>query len=340
MLSRRDALIFVAAAALTATSPAKPVPAAAEALTKASLRLKWLPQAQFAGYYLALDKGYYRDGGLDLTINPGGPNLLTENLVATGADTFGVSGGTESVLAARVKGLPIVCVGIGHQITPFVFIARKDGPIKTIEDVPNHKVTAWFTGSQLVFAAILASKGVDPKSVAIAPQQVSFTPFVNGDVDVVTGTRYADLALLRRRMGADTLRVFDPESFGISIPRDTLIVSETTAKEKPELVKAFLLATIRGWQEARRDPKAAIDAVMKVAPTLERPVEEETLVEILKIMSAGPASSNGLYWIDPEVVHKTHDFLVEHKALEQPVDLKAAFLPDFLTAIPLAQRMP
>src|SRR5882757_10290245 len=101
MLSRRDALTFVAAAALTATSLAKPVPAAAEALTKASLRLKWLPQAQFAGYYLALDKGYYRDGGLDLTINPGGPNLLTENLVATGADTFGVSGGTESVLAAR-----------------------------------------------------------------------------------------------------------------------------------------------------------------------------------------------------------------------------------------------
>jgi NitT/TauT family transport system substrate-binding protein len=339
MFSRRSAIIALTAA-LAVVSPAKFDRAAADPLTKASLRLKWLPQAQFAGYYLALEKGYYRDAGIDLTINPGGPNLLTENLIATGADTFGVSGGTESVLAARVKGLPIVCVGVGHQITPFVFMTRKDGPIKTIEDVPGHKVTAWFTGAQLVFGAILASKGIDAKSVSITPQQVSFTPFVNGDVDLVVGTRYSDVALVRRRMGADAVRLFDPETFGITIPRDTLIVSETTAKERPELVKAFLRATIRGWQEARRDPKAAIDAVMKIAPTLERPAEEDTLTEILNIMSAGSAGKNGLFWIDPVVIQKAYDFLLEHKAIEQPVDLKAAFRPEFLSAIPQAERMP
>jgi NitT/TauT family transport system substrate-binding protein len=340
MLSRRHVLVAIVAAALAAGSLASAAPVAAQTLTKASLRLKWLPQAQFAGYYLALEKGYYRDAGLDLAINPGGPNLLTENLVATGADTFGVSGGTESVLAARVKGLPIVCVGIAHQITPFVFVTRKDGPIKTIEDIPGHKTTAWFTGANLVLTAILASKGIDPKAANLMPQQVSFTPFVNGDVDVVVATRYADVALLRRRIGPDSLRLFDPEDFNITIPRDTLIVSEATAKEKPELVKAFLRASIRGWQEARRDPKAALDAVMKIAPTLERPVEEETLTEILKIMSAGPAATQGLFWIDPVVVKKAHDFLLEYKAISEPVDLKVAFLPEFLASIPAPDRMP
>src|SRR6266436_6506253 len=154
MLSRRHALAAFTAVTLTVGSLPTSLPATAQTLAKASLRLKWLPQAQFAGFYVALAKGYYKAEGIDLAINPGGPNLLTENLVATGADTFGVSGGTESVLAARVKGLPIVCVGIAHQITPFVFVTRKDGPIKTIEDIPGHKTTAWFTGANLVLTAI------------------------------------------------------------------------------------------------------------------------------------------------------------------------------------------
>ena len=115
-------------------------------LTKVSLRLKWLPQAGYAGFYVAQAKGYYKDEGIDLTINPGGPNLLAENLVASGADTFGLGGGIESILAARDKNLPLVAIGMTHQITPFVFVAKKDGPVKTIEDFRGKKATAWFTG--------------------------------------------------------------------------------------------------------------------------------------------------------------------------------------------------
>ena len=103
MLSRRHALTILSAITLAAGSLTMVTPASAEP-QKASLRLKWLPQAQFAGFYVAQAKGYYKAEGIDLTINPGGPNLLTENLIATGADTFGLSGGTDSVFAARDKG--------------------------------------------------------------------------------------------------------------------------------------------------------------------------------------------------------------------------------------------
>jgi NitT/TauT family transport system substrate-binding protein len=119
--------------------------ARAQSLVKATLRLKWLPQAQFAGFYLAKARGYYEAEGIDLTINPGGPNLLTENLVASGADTFGLSGGTDSVFAARHKALPIVCIGVAHQLTPFVFAARADGSIKSLADFRGKTITAWFT---------------------------------------------------------------------------------------------------------------------------------------------------------------------------------------------------
>lgn len=314
------------------------LPADAQTPSKASLRLKWLANAQFTGYFVALEKGYYREAGIDLTINPGGPNLLTENLVATGSDTFGVSGGTESVMAAREKGLPIVCVGIGHQITPFVFITRQDGPVKTVQDFTGRKVTAWFTGAHLVLQAILTSNGVPPAGVTITPQQVSFTPFINGDVDVVTATRYTDVGLVRKRLGAEAVRVFDPETFGISIPRDTVIVSEATAAANPKMVEAFLKASIRGWEDAKRDPKGAIDTVLKVSPTLDRTQESETLVEIMKVMTAGPAARNGMLWIDRDIVQKTHDFLLTYGALKGPVDLKAAFQTKFLEAIPESER--
>ena len=160
MMKRRLLTQLVIAATLGLTSLSVLAQASA-APVKASLRLKWLPQAQFAGFYYAQAKGYYKDAGIDLTINPGGPNLLTENLVATGADTFGLSGGTDSVMGAIDKGLPIVAVGVAHQITPFVFVTRADGPVKSLKDFEGKKVTTWFTGANYVLFGMLANAGVD-----------------------------------------------------------------------------------------------------------------------------------------------------------------------------------
>lgn len=335
--TRRSALAALAlTAALSAALP--PAVKAAEPV-KASLRLKWLTQAQFAGFYVALAKGYYKAEGIDLTINPGGPNLLTENLVATGADTFGLSGGTDSVFAARDKGLPIVCIGIAHEITPFVFVAKKDGPVKTIQDFKGRNVTAWFTGANHVLAAMLAKSGLKAgEDVRIQPQQVSVTPFVDGSVDVVAATYYNEMYQIQTRVGKDNLKTFVAEDFGITFPRDTLIVSETTAKEKPELVKSFLRASIRGWKDAFADPKGAIDTVMATAPTLDRTAQEFMLTEIKRLMVAGEAGKEGLFWIDPAAVKNAHDFMVQYGIIAKPIDLKATFDAAPLQSIPVADR--
>ncbi|MFE1599321.1 ABC transporter substrate-binding protein [Methylobacterium sp. ID0610] len=331
MLKRRH--LLAACAALMLAGPA----AAAEPV-KASLRLKWLPQAQFAGFYVAVQKGYYKAEGIDLTINPGGPNLLAENLVATGADTFGLSGGSDSVLASRDKGLPVVCIGVAHQITAFVFVARKDGPVKTLPDFKGRTVTTWFTGANHVLNAVLAKEGIRPDEVKIQPQQVSVTPFVDGAVDVATATYYNELYTIQSRVGRDNLRTFVPEDYGITFPRDTLIVSEATLKDKPDLVKGFLRASIRGWRDAFADPKGAVDTVMAIAPTLDRAHQDFMLTEVKRLMTAGAAKEKGLFAIDPDAIAKAHDLLLQAKVIAKPVDLKAAFDARIIDGLAAADR--
>ena len=310
----------------------------AQTLTRASLRLKWLPQAQFAGFYLAKAKGYYAAEGIDLTINPGGPNLLTENLVATGADTFGLSGGTDSVFAARDKDLPVVCIGVAHQVTPFFFVARADGPIKTLQDFRGKTLTAWFTGANYVLLGMLAQAGLRAGDFNLQPQQVSVTPFVDGQIDVVTATKYNEFYTLVSRMGRDKLRTFVAEDYGITFPRDTLIVGEAVAKEKPELVKGFLRASMRGWREALADQKLGVDTVMGVAPTLNRDHQDFMLAEVGKLMLAGKAAQEGLFWIDQDAIKSAHDFLLRNEVIKAPVNLATAYDRSFLDAIALADR--
>jgi NitT/TauT family transport system substrate-binding protein len=331
-MRRRTVLAGLAAAGVASR-------ARSQGLTKASLRLKWLAQTQFAGFYLAKARGYYAAEGIDLAINPGGPNLLTENLVASGADTFGLSGGTDSVFAARDKGLPIVCVGVAHQVTPFVFVSRADGPVKTIQDFRGKTVTAWFTGANYVLLGMLAQAGIKPSDFNLQPQQVSVSPFVDGQTDVVTATVYNEYYTLVSRMGADKLRRFVPEDYGVTFPRDTLIASETTVKEKPELVRGFLRASIKGWREALRDQKAGVDAVMAVAPTLDRAAQEFMLAEAGKLMVAGEGAKDGLFWINQGAVKQAHDFLLKYEVLKKPVDLAAAYDRSFLDGIPVADRL-
>lgn len=334
MLNRRN--VIAAFAALTLGVTASPV--FAQTMEKTSLRLKWLTQAQFAGFYVALEKGYYKDEGIDLTINPGGPNLLTENLVATGGDTFGLSGGTDSVFAARDKGLPIVCIGVSHQLTPFVFVTHKDGTVKSVADFKGKTVTTWFTGANHVLSAMLSKVGVSPSDVTIQPQQVSVTPFVDKQIDVVTATRYNELYVINQRVGAENLQLFVPEDSGVSFPRDTLIVSEKTAKEKPELVVKFLRASVRGWKEAFANEKDAIDVIMKIAPTLDRAQQEFMLTEVKKLMVAGKAATDGIFSIDKQAVGSANDLLAQYKVISKPVDLDAAFNSSFIDKIPAADR--
>jgi len=325
---------------LASAAPLLASPALAQSLTRVQLRLKWLPQTQFAGFYLALERGHYRAEGLDLTINPGGPNIQGETIVASGAEQFGVTGGIDSFFAARERQLPVICIGMNHQITPFVFVAKRASNINSLEDFRGKRVTAWFTGAHLVLYGMLAARGITRESVNIQPQQVSVTPFINGETDVCAATWYNELNTIRARLGGDAnLRLFSAEDYGISIPRDTLVANQAFAQANPRAVEGFLRASIKGWREAKAEPAAGLESVMKIAPTLDRAHQIAMLPEAIRLMQAGPAATQGWFALDAGVIKRAHDFFVEQRVLQAPLDLAAAFRPEYLQSIPLPERM-
>ncbi len=308
------------------------------AADKVSLRLKWVAQAQFAGYYVAKAKGFYEQAGLDLTINPGGPNLNVETLVAAGNDTFGVAGGTEGVLLAREKGLPLVCIGVGVQKTPFTYVAYKDSGIKTVKDFKGKKVATWFTGTQYTLYAMLAKEGVAQSELTIVPQSGSMSPFIEKQFDVAAATFYNELNTLKEQGLGDKLTLISPDDYGIVVQQDTVLTTEKTRSEKPEQVQAFLNASAKGWKYALQNKKETIDIIMAASPSLNRPHQEAMLEEFEKLLKAGQGTAQGVLAIDMPAIGKVHDTLVLYKALKAPADLSKAYDASFWAKVPVDDK--
>src|ERR1700728_907263 len=149
-------IVFLALSSLCATAHAD------EAVT---LRLKWLNQAQFAGFYVAQEKGYYKSAGLDVSIQPGGPDFPAVQMVAGGNEQFGVTG-ADQILIARSKGVPVVALAVIYRRNPFVLFSLAKSRIKGPTDYVGKKVCVKIGGNEeLIYRAVLAKAGVDKSTV-------------------------------------------------------------------------------------------------------------------------------------------------------------------------------
>ncbi|MBX3582931.1 MAG: ABC transporter substrate-binding protein [Rhizobiaceae bacterium] len=294
--------------------------AAGHALETVSVRLKWVPQAQFAGFYVAKEKGFYEEAGLDVTINPGGPNLNGETLVATGADNFALAGSVESLLSSSDKGLPIVGVGMLLQHTPSAYVAHADSGITSPADFRGKTVSTFFTGAQNMLFAVLAAAGVDEKDVNVVPQAVSMAPFIDRQVDVATVMLYNELNVLRKQ-GLNDLVVLHPEDYGVSFPSDPIITNQTMIAEKPEVVQAFVNATLRGWAYAIANQQEAVDIVMAVAPGLESEHQSAMLKAYAELMLAGNGRKSGIGLLDMDALEKAREMLIQRNAVNPDIQL-------------------
>jgi NitT/TauT family transport system substrate-binding protein len=231
-----------------------------------NLRLKWLNQAQFAGFYLAREKGFYASEGLNVNVQPGGPDFPAVQMVTGGNEQFGVTG-ADQILIARSKGVPVVALAVIYRRNPFVLFSLAKSGIKSPADYVGKKVGVKIGGNEeLIYRAVLAKANVEKSTLTEMPVKFDMTPLLSGTVDVWPGYLINEV-LAAKEKGFDVNVVY-PSDYGIDLYADTLFTTEAMLKDKPELVKKFVAATLKGWNEAIAAPEEGAKATLKYGDKL------------------------------------------------------------------------
>ena len=190
------AMVMLVSLAVVGAAGARPDTASAPAATKVTLQLKWVTQAQFAGYYAAKAKGYYTAAGLDVNIKPGGPDITPEQVVASGQAEFGIDW-LPSLLSSRDKGSDLVNIAQVFNRSGMTQLTWKDSGINTIAKMRGKKVGNWLFGNEFELFAALVKAGMDPtknKGVTIVQQPFDMNLFLQRKIDSASAMTYNELA--------------------------------------------------------------------------------------------------------------------------------------------------
>jgi len=235
-------------------------------LKKVVLRLKWVHQAQFAGFYAAVKKGFYEEAGLDVEIRPGGSDFPSVQMVASGSEQFGVTG-ADQILLAREKGVPVKAVSTIYRETPFVLFSLKESGIAKMEDLAGQKVGVKLGGNEeLTFRAMVESAGVDAEAIDEMPIKFDLSPLLSGQVKAWPG--YVINEVLAVEELGHEVNIIKPGDYGINFYADTLFTTEDLIEKDPELVKGFVQASMKGWAYALENPEEAASFGLEYADNL------------------------------------------------------------------------
>jgi len=257
--------IFAAAAALAIGLSSS----LAIAQEKVTLQLKWVTQAQFAGYYVAKDKGFYKDAGLDVTIKPGGPDIAPPQvIVGGGADV--VIDWMPSALASREKGVALVNIAQPFKRSGMMLTCRKDSGIKSPADFKGKTLGVWFFGNEYPFLSWMSKLGIattgGADGVTVLKQGFNVDPILQKQADCVSTMTYNEYwQIIDAGLTPDDLVVFKYEEQGVSTMEDGLYVLEKNLKDAAfvDRMARFVKASMKGWAWARDNSDAAADIVLE-----------------------------------------------------------------------------
>ena len=239
---------------------------AADAVT---LQLKWVTQAQFAGYYVAKDKGFYTEENLDVTIKPGGPDIAPEQVIAGGGADVIVDwmGGA---LAARDKGVNLVNIAQPFKKAGMELVCPKDGPIKTEADFKGHTLGVWFFGNEYPFYAWMNKLGIPTEGgadgVNVLKQSFDVQPLIQKQADCISVMTYNEYwQLIDAGYKPEDLIVFNYTAMGVDLLEDGLYVMQdklADAAFEDKMVR-FVRASMKGWTYATEHPDEAAGIVVE-----------------------------------------------------------------------------
>ena len=274
MVLAASAMIVVAACSSSSASPS------AAAMTPVKLQLQWFPQAQFAGYFAALDQGFYKAEGLDLKILPGGIDIVPATVVAGGNAEFGISW-VPKMLASRESGADVQVIGQVFQRSGTEQVSWKDSAITKPADWKGKKVGTWGFGNEAELYAAMRTVGIDPgkaSDVTVVPQQFDMNAFLNKEIDAAQAMIYNEYAQVLESTNPKTGELYKPEDLtvidynkvGTAMLQDAIWARASWLAEpgNEEIATKFLAGAFEGWIACRDNPQDCIDATVAAGSTL------------------------------------------------------------------------
>ncbi len=307
---KRILLAAVAALSLSAGT--------AQADDNLTLQLKWVAQAQFAGYYVAAAKGFYKAEGLNVTIKPGGPDVAPEQVLAGGGADVVVDW-MPSALAAREKGLDIVNIAQVFQHSGMELTCRKDSGIKTPADFKGKTLGVWFSGNEYPFLSWMAKLGYSTDGakpdVTVLKQGFNVDPLLQKQAACISTMTYNEYwQLIEAGMKPSQLLVFKYQQEGVATLEDGLYVkgSELTDPAMVDRLARFLKASKEGWDYADTHQAEAVKILLAAdtAGVLTAQHQTTMMKEVAKLIP-GPG---GWGYLDPAAYNQTVSELLSTKS--------------------------
>ena len=290
---------------------------AACAQDKLTLQLKWVTQAQFAGYYVAKDKGFYKEVGLDVTVKPGGPDINPSQVIAGGGADVIVDW-MPSALATREKGVPMVNISQVFQRSGMELTCRKDSGVKTPQDFKGRTLGVWFYGNEYPFLSWMDKLGYKTSgggdAVKVLKQGFNVDPLLQKQADCISTMTYNEYwQLIEAGMKQDQLLVFKYEDQGVATLEDGLYALEKSIADPKmaDKLARFLKASLKGWDYAIKHQDEAVKIVLdndaSGAQTKGHQVTQ--MQEIAKLVEGGK-----LGYLEPAAYERTVKTLLTGKS--------------------------
>ncbi|HWL12808.1 MAG TPA: ABC transporter substrate-binding protein [Ureibacillus sp.] len=297
-------------------------------LTPVTLQLKWVPQAQFAGYYVALEKGYYKEEGLDVTIAPGGPDIVPEQQVANGTADIGVDW-VASLLPNIEQGMPLVQIAQIYQESGLLLVSKKDAGITSPKDLEGKKVGNWMGGNEFELLALFDKYGLDPNSdLSLEKQAFTMDQFIAGELDAASAMTYNEYhVVLESGVPASDLNVIDMNDEGVAMLEDNLFANKEWLEANKETAAKFLRASIKGWKDAIEDPEGAVDIIMAESEEGSSTREHQLTMmeEVAKLIVPEGFNADDIGKTNPDMFQQTADIAHKFGVIKEKAKVDEAF---------------
>lgn len=326
------ALVLSACAAPAApVAPAGGAPAEDEGgcaeLTPVKLQLQWVTQSQFAGYFAAVEQGFYEEQCLDVTILEGAVDIVPQQVVASGQAEFGIAW-VPKVLASRAEGADLVNIGQVFQRSGTLEVSWADAPVPSVADMAGKRIGTWGFGNEHELFVAMRQEGIDPNNpddVTIIQQSFDMLALLNRELDAAQAMIYNEYAQVLEAVNPETGELYQPEDLvvidfndvGTAMLQDHIFAREAWLAEEgnEDIAIRFLAGSFKGWQFCRDNFDACVQIVLDNGPTLGQSHMSWQLNEINKLIWPSPA---GIGVMDQALWDQTVQVSVDGGVIAEP----------------------